>query len=59
MFTDLGLYLVGSFQFPTANDWNELQKSLKLETYISLTKFKHQLSELLTDRCSCSQPIRK
>ena len=26
-----------SFQFTAANDWNELQKSLKLETYISLT----------------------
>ena len=26
-----------SFQFSAANDWNELQKSLKLETYISLT----------------------
>ena len=30
-----------SFQFSAANDWNELQKSLKLETYISLTNFKH------------------
>ena len=27
-----------SFQFSTANDWNELQKSLKLETYISLSQ---------------------
>ena len=26
-----------SFQFSAANDWNELQKSLKLESYISLT----------------------
>jgi hypothetical protein len=43
-----------SFQFSAANDWNELQKSLKLETYISLTNFKHQLSEQLTDRCSCT-----
>ena len=25
-----------SFQFSPANDWNELQKSLKLETYISI-----------------------
>uniref|UniRef100_A0A8C7SSR8 General transcription factor IIF subunit 2 n=1 Tax=Oncorhynchus mykiss TaxID=8022 RepID=A0A8C7SSR8_ONCMY len=38
-----------SFQFSAANDWNELQKSLKLETLISLTSFKHQLSEQLTD----------
>ena len=43
-----------SFQFSAACDWNELQKSLKLETFISLTNFKHQLSEQLTDRCSCT-----
>jgi hypothetical protein len=43
-----------SFQFSAANDWNELQKSLKLETYVSLTNFKHQLSEQLTDHCSCT-----
>uniref|UniRef100_A0A8K9XRD7 Uncharacterized protein n=1 Tax=Oncorhynchus mykiss TaxID=8022 RepID=A0A8K9XRD7_ONCMY len=36
-------------EFSAANDWNELQKSLKLETLISLTSFKHQLSEQLTD----------
>jgi hypothetical protein len=29
-----------SFQFSVANDWNKLQKSLKLETHISLTIFK-------------------
>uniref|UniRef100_A0A8K9UIW2 Reverse transcriptase domain-containing protein n=1 Tax=Oncorhynchus mykiss TaxID=8022 RepID=A0A8K9UIW2_ONCMY len=29
-------------------------KSLKLETFISLTNFKHQLSEQLTNRCSCT-----
>ncbi|CDQ99526.1 unnamed protein product, partial [Oncorhynchus mykiss] len=34
-----------SFQFSAACDWNELQKSLKLETFISLTNFKHLLSE--------------
>jgi hypothetical protein len=34
-----------SLQFSAANDWNELQKSLKLETHISLTNFQHQLSE--------------
>jgi hypothetical protein len=39
-----------SFQFSAANDWNELQKSpLKLETHISITNFKHQLSEQLID----------
>jgi hypothetical protein len=36
-----------SFQFSAANDWNELQKSLKLEFYISRSNFKHQLSEQL------------
>ena len=36
------------------SDWNELQKSLKLETHISLTSFKHQLSEQLTDHCTCT-----
>ena len=48
-----------SFQFSAANDWNDLQKSLKLESYISLTNFKHQLLEQLTDRCTCTQPICK
>jgi hypothetical protein len=43
-----------SFQFSAANDWNELQKSLKLETQISLTSFKHQLSEQLTEHCTCT-----
>uniref|UniRef100_A0A8L0DUF3 Reverse transcriptase domain-containing protein n=1 Tax=Oncorhynchus mykiss TaxID=8022 RepID=A0A8L0DUF3_ONCMY len=43
-----------SLQFSAANDWNELQKSLKLETLISLTSFKHQLSEQLTDYCTCT-----
>jgi hypothetical protein len=43
-----------SFQFSAANDWNELQKSLKLETHIYLTNVKHQLSEQLTDHCTCA-----
>ena len=47
-----------SFQFSAANDWNELQKTLKLETYISLTNFKHQLSEQLTNHCTCTLPIQ-
>ena len=46
-----------SFQCSAANDWNKLQKPLKLETLISLTSFKHQLSEQLTDYCTCTQPI--
>ena len=48
-----------SFQFSAANDWNELRKSLKLESYISLSNFKHQLSEQLTDHCTRTQPICK
>jgi hypothetical protein len=45
-----------SFQFSAANDWNELQESLKLEALLppSLTSFKHQLSEHLTDHCTCT-----
>ena len=38
-----------SFQFSAANDWIKLQKSLKLESYISLTNYKHHLLEQLTD----------
>ena len=48
------------FQFSAANDWNQLQKSLKLESNISLSNFK--LSEqlyLYTDHCTCTQPICK
>ena len=45
-----------SFQFSAACDWNELQKSLKLETFISLTNFKHLLSEQLTNRCTVHSP---
>ena len=41
-------------QFSAANDWNELQKSLKLETHVSITSFKHWLSEQLTDHCTCT-----
>jgi hypothetical protein len=41
-----------SFQFSAANDWNEFQKSLKLESHISLTNFNDQLSEQLTDHCT-------
>ena len=43
-----------SFQFSAAKDWNALQKSLKLEPLTSLTSFKHQLSEQLTDHCTCT-----
>ena len=43
-----------SFQFSAANARNEQQKYLKLETLTSLTSFKHQLSELLTDHSTCT-----
>uniref|UniRef100_A0A8K9XKC5 Reverse transcriptase domain-containing protein n=1 Tax=Oncorhynchus mykiss TaxID=8022 RepID=A0A8K9XKC5_ONCMY len=43
-----------SFYFSASNDWNELQKSLKLETLTSLTSFKYQLSEQLTDHRTCT-----
>ena len=36
-----------SFQFSAANDWNELQKSLKLETLISPASFKDRKSTRL------------
>lgn len=42
-----------SFQFAAANDWNGLQKTLKLETLISPVAFKLLLSEHLTDLCTC------
>ena len=48
-----------SFQFSAANDWNKLQKSLNVESYISLTNFKPQPSEQLTDHYTCTQPICK
>jgi hypothetical protein len=48
-----------SFQFSAANDWSEFQKSLKLESYISLSNFKHHLSEQFADHCTCTQPICK
>lgn len=42
-----------SFQFSAANDWNNLQKSLKLESFIPIITFKATLSKLLTDHCTC------
>jgi hypothetical protein len=43
-----------SYACSAANDWKELQKSLKLETHISLTNINHLLSEQLTDHCTCT-----
>ena len=43
-----------SFQYSAAFDWNELQKTLKLDSLISLPCLKKQLHEIVTDDvCSC------
>lgn len=42
-----------SFQFAAANNWNGLQKTLKLKTLMSPVAFKLLLSEHLTDLCTC------
>ena len=42
-----------TFQFSAANAWNELQKSLKLETLTSLISFQDQRPEQRTDHCTC------
>jgi len=42
-----------SFQFSAANDWNTLQKSLKLESTVPLITFKSLLANLLSDHCTC------
>lgn len=47
-----------SFKFSAANDWNTLQKSLKLESTVSITTFKVLLSNLLTDHCTCWCSLR-
>ena len=43
-----------SFQYSAASDWNELQKTLKLDSFISLPCLKKWLHETVTDdACSC------
>ena len=42
-----------SFQFAAASDWNELQKSLKLDCFISISSFKDSITDTLTDSCGC------
>ena len=42
-----------SFQFAAANDWNELQQTLKLESFISISSFKDSIMDTLTDSCGC------
>ena len=43
-----------SFQYSAASDWNELQKTLKLESLISLPCLNKRLHDIITDDdCSC------
>ena len=38
-----------SFQFAAASDWNELQQTLKLDRFISISSFKDSIMDTLTD----------
>ena len=40
-----------SFQFAAASNWNELQQTIKLDTFIS--SFKDSIMDTLTDSCGC------
>jgi hypothetical protein len=42
-----------SFQFTAASDWNELQQTLKLDSFISISQFKDSIMDTLTDICGC------
>ena len=42
-----------SFQFAAASDWNELQQTLKLDSFISISSFKDSIMDTLTDSCGC------
>jgi hypothetical protein len=42
-----------SFQFSAVNDWNTLQKSLKLESIVPFFTFKSLLAKTLSDHCTC------
>lgn len=42
-----------SFQFAAPNDWNELQKRLKLRTFIPLSTFDNLLRTIVSDQCTC------
>ena len=42
-----------SFQFAAASDWNELQKTLKLDSFISISSFKDSIMDTLNDNCGC------
>ena len=42
-----------SIQFAAARDWTELQQTLKLDSFISISSFKDSIMETLTDSCGC------
>ena len=45
-----------SFRFAAADDWNTLQKTLKLTSLPSLPVFKQKLKQTFFDCCACSCP---
>ena len=42
-----------SSQFTAASDWNELQQTLKLDSFISISSSKDSIMDTLTDSCGC------
>jgi hypothetical protein len=42
-----------SFQFAAVSDWNKLQQTLKLDSFISISSFKDSIMDTLTDSCGC------
>ena len=40
-----------SFQFAAANDWNDLQQTRKLDSFISISSFNDSIMDTLTDSC--------
>ena len=45
-----------SFRAAAATDWNNLQKTLKLDTFISKSAFKASVTATLNDTCHCFSP---
>ena len=44
---------LSSFQFAAASNCNELQQTLKLDSFISISSFKDSIMDTLTDSCGC------
>lgn len=42
-----------SSQFSAASDWNHLQQTLKLNSFIPLSTFKHSIKAIAQDQCTC------